>query len=95
MYSIRVSCIAFQPALHAISIPERHAMSHKATQPEVAFDELLTARDVAELYSISIREVYRKASSGELPKPIKLGHRTRRWSASVIQAHLDSLATHR
>jgi predicted DNA-binding transcriptional regulator AlpA len=66
-------------------------MSRKTSTPEVTYDELLTARDVAELYSISIREVYRKASCGELPRPIKLGHRTTRWKASDIQAHLDSL----
>ncbi len=66
-------------------------MSRKTPEHEIAYDELLTARDVAELYSISIREVYRKASCGELPRPIKLGHRTTRWKASVIQAHLDSL----
>ncbi len=55
------------------------------------FDELLTVKDVAELYCLSTRDVYRKARCGELPQPVKLGPRTTRWKASEIQAHLDSL----
>jgi excisionase family DNA binding protein len=54
-------------------------------------DELLTVKDLAEILCLSVREVYRKAAAGELPAPIKLGHRTTRWRAREIQAHLDSL----
>ncbi len=60
-------------------------------RPSIAFDELLTVHDLAELYCLTPREVRRQARLGAIPAPIKLGHRTCRWKASVIQAHLDSL----
>jgi predicted DNA-binding transcriptional regulator AlpA len=66
-------------------------MAPIARPAPATFDELLTVKDVAELYCLSIREVYRKVRCGALPQPIKLGPRTTRWKASEIQAHLDRL----
>jgi predicted DNA-binding transcriptional regulator AlpA len=64
---------------------------HKVREQTREWDTLLTAMDLAEIYCLSVREIYRKAASGEIPKPIKLGHHTTRWRASAIQAHIDSL----
>jgi predicted DNA-binding transcriptional regulator AlpA len=63
----------------------------KAKENALQFDTLLTAKDLAELYCLSTREVYRRAAAGLMPSGYKIGHHTRRWKASEIQAHLDSL----
>jgi excisionase family DNA binding protein len=51
----------------------------------------MNAREVAEVLGISTREVYRRASSGKIPRPYKLGHHTSRWKPSEVQAFLDGL----
>ena len=47
---------------------------------------LLTVNEVAHMLTISKREVWRRADSGELPLPIRLGPRTRRWPRDEIEA---------
>ncbi len=54
------------------------------------FDELLTVKDVAALCGITTRQVYRKARCGELPAPVKVSRRIKRWRASEIRLHLES-----
>lgn len=47
---------------------------------------LLTVNEVAHMLTISKREVWRRADSGELPRPLRLGPRTRRWPRDEIEA---------
>ena len=66
-------------------------MITKAKQNAKELDTLLTVKDVAEIYCLSTREVHRREAAGTIPKALTLGHHTKRWRASDIQAHLDSL----
>lgn len=50
---------------------------------------LLSVGEVAAMLSISTREVWRRADSGELPRPIRLGARTRRWLREEIEAIIE------
>ena len=61
-------------------------MSGKVKENAIELDTLLTVKDVAELYCLCPREVYRSAARGRLPRGHKIGHRIRRWKASEIQA---------
>lgn len=47
--------------------------------------ELLTAQDVAARLKVSPRQVFKLASSGRLPKPLKVARSTR-WRESDISA---------
>ena len=49
---------------------------------------LISARQVCELFNISVASLYRKVATGELPPPIKIG-RMSRWRLSELQATLD------
>lgn len=51
--------------------------------------KLLTVSEVATILTISPREVWRRADSGELPQPIRLGPRTRRWPREEIEAVIE------
>lgn len=51
---------------------------------------LLTDREVAGLLSISRRTVWRLTSTGELPKPIKLG-RASRWRRADLEAFISEV----
>lgn len=48
----------------------------------------LTARDVAVALGISERSVWRMASSGEIPPPVRIG-RCSRWRRSSLDAWLE------
>lgn len=50
---------------------------------------LLSVAEVAEILSISTREVWRRADAGGLPRPIRLGARTRRWLRPEIEAVIE------
>jgi excisionase family DNA binding protein len=52
---------------------------------------LLTVRDVAELLSMSVREVWRLESEGRIPKAIRMSRKTVRWKGTQIEAYLSSL----
>lgn len=51
--------------------------------------KLLKVSEVAHRLNISTREVWRRADSGELPRPVKLGPRTRRWPPEEIEAVIE------
>jgi len=51
--------------------------------------KLLTAKQVAELLSVSTRTVWRMLSACELPKPIRFGGRVTRWKSSDIEAWIN------
>ncbi len=50
--------------------------------------QLLSARQVGGLLSVSTRTVWRMLSSGQLPQPIRIGTRLTRWRLTDIQAFL-------
>lgn len=50
--------------------------------------QLLTVEDVAGLLKLHVRSVWRAASAGLLPKPIKVGGSTR-WRLVDIQAYIE------
>jgi len=49
--------------------------------------DLLTARDLAGLFSVHIRTVRRWQAEGKLPRPVKIG-RVVRWQKSDLQMFL-------
>ena len=51
-------------------------------------NRLLQAMDVAEKLSCSVRNVYRLADSGRLPKPIKVGS-LNRWRCEDIEQWIE------
>jgi predicted DNA-binding transcriptional regulator AlpA len=57
----------------------------------IQIDTLLTAKDLADLLCVSVSQLRYQVAKGELPRPVKLGTKMRRWKASVIQAYIDSL----
>lgn len=50
---------------------------------------LLSVAEVARMLTISTREVWRRADSGELPRPVRLGRRTRRWPREEIEEVIE------
>jgi prophage regulatory protein len=52
---------------------------------------LLTVIEVSRLLGISVRSVWRLASSGDLPGPISIG-RSKRWSRRVLEAYVEQKA---
>ncbi len=51
------------------------------TQPKI---ELLTKEQVAERLQLSVRTVYRKSQSGEMPAPVNIGKHVVRWRSDVL-----------
>lgn len=52
-------------------------------------DGLLNVRDVAARVRVSVRQVWKLASSGRIPKPVRLG-RSVRWRAAELQAWIEA-----
>lgn len=50
---------------------------------------LLSVNEVARYLTISTREVWRRADSGQLPKPLHLGGKVRRWLREEIEAIIE------
>ena len=61
-------------------------------EPGAAHEDgwLLTARDVARLLQISVRQVWRWNASGALPRPVRLGGRVVRWRAEELAAWVEA-----
>ncbi len=51
-------------------------------------DELLTAADLAALFRVNKRTIFRKVARGELPPPIRIGHGVVRWKKRDLLALL-------
>lgn len=51
-------------------------------------DSLLRVRDVSSILKLSIRQVWRLSSSGQIPKPIKVGNSTR-WRLRDIRRFIE------
>lgn len=53
------------------------------------FDQLLTVKQVAERFTVSVATVWRLAKANKIPQPVKIGHSVR-WRSSDIQQHLEA-----
>lgn len=63
-------------------------------QPDPRFPDaqLLTAREVADLLRIHPRSVWRAATAGDIPKPIRIGPKVVRWRLTDLQAFIGGAA---
>jgi predicted DNA-binding transcriptional regulator AlpA len=52
---------------------------------------LLDVRDVARLYSISVRSIWRLCQLGQLPAPVNLGPRLTRWRIEDLNEHIRNM----
>lgn len=46
----------------------------------------LSVREVAQIYGLGVSTIWRKASAGEFPKPIKTGPGMTRWRYEELEA---------
>ena len=53
--------------------------------------KLLDVRDVARLYSLSVRSVWRLYKLGQIPAPVNLGHRVTRWRLEDLNEHIRNM----
>jgi predicted DNA-binding transcriptional regulator AlpA len=60
-------------------------------QAATARPELRSVEDIASTLGISAQTLMRMVRAGRFPKPIRLGQRCLRWSASAVDRHLASL----
>ena len=54
-------------------------------------DRFLTVQDVARIFAVSARKVWRDVSAGILPKPFKLGPKSTRWSENEVLEHVEKI----
>ncbi|MFC1792734.1 helix-turn-helix transcriptional regulator [Planctomycetota bacterium] len=66
-------------------------METKNTKPEI---QLLTAKQLGSLLSLSKRQIFRLNSCGEIPAPIRIGGSVR-WAESTITRWLQAGAPDR
>ena len=52
---------------------------------------LLKVSEVAEMLSMGVRTVWRKVSTGELPKPVRFNKVFVRWKSEDLKRYLDNL----
>ena len=64
-------------------------MSEARTDPRLSGVCLLDVRQVADLLGVHSRTVWRMATMGEIPKPIKLSERVVRWRLTDLQRHIE------
>jgi predicted DNA-binding transcriptional regulator AlpA len=57
----------------------------------IVLEATLTMADLTCLYCVSKRTIWRWVAEGRIPPPLAVTRRIRRWKASEIQQHLDSL----
>jgi excisionase family DNA binding protein len=63
-----------------------------ATRPEQPpVNSLLTAQQVANRLSVSVRTVYRLMDRGVLPRPVRYNRKLVRWKSSDIDRYITSL----
>ena len=53
--------------------------------------DLLTARDVAERLSVSVRTLWRMAARGDLPRPIRYNRKLVRWKTVDVTRYIETL----
>ena len=64
-------------------------MSATRTDPRLAGVCLLDVKQVSELIGCHPRTVWRMATMGEIPKPIKLSERVVRWRLADLERHIE------
>ena len=64
-------------------------MREARNDPRTRGAVLLDVRQVAELYGLHVRTVWRMAASGELPQPIRISERVVRWRLVDIERHIQ------
>jgi excisionase family DNA binding protein len=57
--------------------------------------DLLTAREVADRLSVSVRTLWRMAARGDLPPPIRYNRKLVRWKAADIDRYVAALSPRR
>jgi predicted DNA-binding transcriptional regulator AlpA len=57
---------------------------------EVGSEKLLSVRKVAEIVSVSDRQIWRLVAGNVFPKPVHVGH-SARWLSSDIEMYLGGL----
>ena len=65
-------------------------MAGPSHDPPIAPD-LLTARQVAERLSMSVRTLYRMVKSGRVPRPVRLGRKLIRWRRRDVERYVRRL----
>jgi excisionase family DNA binding protein len=60
---------------------------------ELRAHDLLTARQVADRLSVSVRTVWRLVARGDFPKPIRVNCRLVRWKAEEVDRYIAGLTT--
>jgi excisionase family DNA binding protein len=58
------------------------------TEQIVGHDYLLTVYDVAKLFKVDRRTIWRWLQQGKLPPPVRYSRTVVRWRASEMQAYL-------
>lgn len=53
--------------------------------------KLIDAQDVARLYGISERSVWRMCKRRQIPPPVQFDHRATRWRLADLLAHINEL----
>jgi len=53
---------------------------------------MVGVREVAELFGVNVRTIWRLSQRGEIPAPIRLSERVVRWRLSDLREHLDRKA---
>jgi predicted DNA-binding transcriptional regulator AlpA len=51
----------------------------------------LTIEDLASIYCVNRRTIWKWVAQGKLPRPYAVTRRVRRWKAREIKEHLDAL----
>lgn len=62
------------------------------TRKNLQLETLLNVKDVADILSVGVRTVWRWTALDKIPRPIRLGRHTVRWTASALQDFIDARA---
>lgn len=66
------------------------AVKVSAKVADMPLNLLLTIDEVTELTGMCYETLWRRWTSGKMPKPLKLGHRTKRFKVADIKAWVDN-----
>lgn len=66
-------------------------VAHEAGSTSATVPRLIDAKEITGLLKISERQLRRLVHIGEFPRPLMLGHNTKRWPASDFNAYLAKL----
>ena len=75
-------------------VPVENGAHQDYVQPNQITNNLLSVKDVAGIFKLSVRKVWRLAADGKLPAPVKIG-RSSRWLASDVEAYLNTVISNR